>query len=80
MWMYFVAGACLLIAIIFVVKFFVDNKKSKKDENKSQADLPDITINEGSNQTFSDKVRKDLIIAFVFMALCEICILIGNKI
>lgn len=80
MWMYLVAGVCLLIAIVFVAKFFIDNKKAKENENKPQIKTPEITVNEDNGSAFPNKAKKDLIIAFIFMALCEVCILIGNKI
>ena len=80
MWMYLVAGICLLIAIVFIVKFFLDNKKSKTNENKPTTEIPEITVEEGKSQAFNNKSKKDLIIAFIFMALCEVCILIGNRI
>ena len=80
MWLLIVAGVCLLIAIVFVVKFFIDNKKTNKTEIKPNNETPEITIEEGKNSTFAKTPKMDLIIAFVFMALCEVCILIGNRI
>lgn len=73
-----IAGIFLLIAIVFVVKFYIDNNKSKKsssNDNKSE-----ITVEEGKKPSFAEKPKKDLIIALVFMFFCEAFILIAKHI
>ncbi len=80
MWIYIIAGLFLLVAIVFVVKFFVDGnrkipvQKEKPDENS------DITVSTESKRQglLGKKPKKDIIIALVLMALCEACILLGN--
>lgn len=80
MWMFFIAGAFLLAAIAFIVKFLFDNKKAKKNAEQNLNSTADITVETGKKHMFGEKARKDLIIAFVCMMFCEVCILIGNHI
>lgn len=80
MLVYLLAGVFLLVAVVFVIKYFVDNNKAGKvePENKKKADV--VIISDESKEDASEikrkKVKKDLILALVFMALCEICILL----
>ncbi len=77
---YLLACVFLLAAVVFVIKYFVDNNKANKEqtENKKKADI--VIITDGSKENPSEikrkKVKKDIILALVFMALCEICILL----
>lgn len=80
MLVYLLAGVFLLVAVVFVIKYFIDNNKASKvePENKKKADV--VIITDGEKEDASEikrkKVKKDLILALVFMALCEICILL----
>ena len=67
MWIYVIAGLFLLVAIVFVIKFFVDgNRKITVSTEKERQGL------------LGKKSKKDIIIALVLMALCEACILLGK--
>ncbi len=79
-WSFIVAGIFILIAVVFIIKFFIDSNKAKKKAENAEENTADITVKPGKNSVFDANAKRDLIIAFVCMALCEIFILIGNKI
>ena len=68
MWIYVIAGLFLLVAIVFVIKFFVDGNRKATVQKESLGENGDITVS----------TEKDIIIALVLMAFCEACILLGN--
>ena len=80
MWIYIIAGVFLLAAIGFVIKFFVDGNRKVPVENEKLEGHNDITVSPKSERVglFGQKPKKDVIIALVLMALCEVCILLGN--
>ena len=79
MYIYFFAGAFLLVAIVFVIKYFIDNRKMKTEPTASdKSDLTIITDDDEKNKLKSSKTKRDFIFALIFMVLCEVCILLGN--
>lgn len=80
MLVYLLAGVFLLVAVVFVIKYFVDNNKASKVEPEDRKKTDVVIITDESKKDASvikrKKVKKDLILALVFMALCEICILL----
>lgn len=80
MLIYLLAGVFLLAAVVFVIKFFVDNNRVVKDSipEKKKSDV--VIITDGSQEDASEikrkKVKRDIILALVFMAICEILILL----
>ncbi len=77
---YLLAGVFLLVAVVFVIKYFVDNNKAGKEQPADRKKGDIVIIPDGSEDDASEakrkKVKKDIILALVFMALCEICILL----
>ena len=80
MWIYVIAGLFLLVAIVFVIKFFVDGNRKTTVQKESLGENGDITVlTEKERQgLLGKKSKKDIIIALVLMALCEACILLGK--
>ena len=79
MWIYVIAGLFLLVAIVFVIKFFVDGNRKTTVQKESLGENGDITVStEKERQGLLGKKSKKDIIALVLMALCEACILLGN--
>lgn len=81
MYIYLFAGLFLLTAIVFIIKFFIDMNKSKK-EPSAEASVNDgltiITQEDENKKPNKSNTRKDVILAIVFMILCEVCVLLGN--
>lgn len=80
MWIFALAGIFLIVALVFVVRYFLGGRKPAEKENVKLEGHSDITVSiESENKNgISKKRKKDFIFAMVFMALCEICILLGN--
>ncbi len=80
MWIYVIAGLLLLVAIVFVIKFFVDGNRKATVQKESLGENGDITVSTEKERQglLGKKSKKDLIIALVLMAFCEACILLGN--
>lgn len=80
MWIYVIAGLFLLVAIVFVIKFFVDGNRKTTVQKESLGENGGITVSTEKERQglLGKKSKKDLIIALVLMALCETCILLGN--
>ena len=79
-WAFIVAGILILLAVVFIIKFFIDSKKAKKKAENTAENTVVVTVEADKKSAFDANAKRDLIIAFVCMALCEIFILIGNKI
>lgn len=88
MYMYFFAGAFLLIAIIFVIMFFIERNKTDKalkgamPQASEKNDVVIVTNDKDEQRAAAEskKAKRDIIIALVCMAVCEAFILIGNYI
>ena len=80
MWIYVIAGLFLLVAIVFVIKFFVDGNRKTTVQKESLGENGDITVSTEKERQglLGNKSKKDIIIALVLMALCEACILLGK--
>ena len=80
MWIYVIAGLFLLVAIVFVIKFFVDGNRKTTVQKESLGENGDITVSTEKERLglLGKKSQKDIIIALVLMALCEACILLGK--
>ena len=80
MWIYVIAGLFLLVAIVFVIKFFVDGNRKTTVQKESLGENGDITVSTEKERQglLGTKSKKDIIIALVLMALCEACILLGK--
>lgn len=82
---YLFAGLALLLAVVFAIKYFVDKHKISSGGTKTTK--PDsngvtIVVEEDKKKDVDEKLlkrpKRDLVLTIVFMALCEILILLGN--
>lgn len=75
---YLFAVLFLSAAVIFVVKYFVDNYGTEKNRSadRNKSDVVIITDSDKPSELKEKKVKRDIVLALVFMVICEILILL----